>query len=136
MTIYRAADAPLRPADVRTFTGPTRTQFLASSTEAVPVHVYRVEFDPGGRTNWHSHSGAQWLLVIEGSIRVQSWQQPAYELRAGDAVVVAPGEKHWHGAPPDARGVHIAVNIDFETTWLEPVDDAEYRANISGSRPA
>ena len=32
--------------------------------------------------------------------------------------MIAPGEKHWHGATPGSRGVHIAVNINAQTTWL------------------
>jgi quercetin dioxygenase-like cupin family protein len=126
MTVFRAADTPMRTADTRTFSGPTFTKLLASSDQGTPVHMYRVEFDPGGRTNWHAHSGPQWLFVVEGRIRVQGWQQGAHDLEEGDAVVLAPGEKHWHGAVPGARGVHIAVNIDLETTWLEPVSDEQY----------
>jgi quercetin dioxygenase-like cupin family protein len=48
------------------------------------------------------------------------------DLDAGDAVVVAPGERHWHGAVPGSEGTHIAVNVNAATTWLEPVSDEEY----------
>jgi quercetin dioxygenase-like cupin family protein len=47
---------------------------------------------------------------------------------AGDAVVIGPGEKHWHGAAPGRTGTHLAVNVNFTTEWLEPVSDAQYRA--------
>ena len=90
------------------------------------MHAYHVEFDSGARTNWHTHSGPQWLFVITGRIRVQSWAQPLQDVEAGDVIVIAPGEKHWHGAVPGTRGVHIAVNVNAETTWLEPVRDEEY----------
>jgi quercetin dioxygenase-like cupin family protein len=123
MTIFRATESPMKPADVRTFTGPARTKLLASSEEGTRVHVYRVEFDRGGRTNWHIHSGPQWLFVMEGRIRVQAWLQAAEDLDAGDAVVISPGEKHWHGAAPETTGAHIAVNVNLETTWLEAVGE-------------
>jgi quercetin dioxygenase-like cupin family protein len=126
MTIFRAASTPMRPADARSFAGPAQTKLLASSEEHTPVHVYRVEFDPGGRTNWHTHSGPQWLFIIEGRVRVQKSGEPAHDVEAGDAVLIAPGEKHWHGAFPGARGVHIAVNVNLETTWLEPVSEEQY----------
>jgi quercetin dioxygenase-like cupin family protein len=93
------------------------------------VHVYRVAFDPGGRTNWHIHSGAQWLFVVEGRIRVQAWGENPAELSVGDAVVFAAGEKHWHGALPNARGVHLAVNIAVTTEWLEPVTEEVYQGS-------
>jgi quercetin dioxygenase-like cupin family protein len=126
--IFRASEAPMRPADAASFVGPARTVLLASSDERTPVHVYRVEFDEGARTNWHTHSGPQWLLVVEGRIRVQRWGEPVQDVETGDAVVFAPDEKHWHGAVPGAPGVHLAVNVDLKTTWLEPVSDAEYRS--------
>ena len=126
MNIFRGTDSPFRPADTDTFVGTAHVKLLASSDAATPVRVYQVAFDSGARTNWHSHSGPQWLLVIEGRIRVQTSGGASQDVEAGDAVVIEPGEKHWHGAVPGARGVHLAVNVDFETTWLEPVSDAEY----------
>ncbi len=90
------------------------------------MHVYRVVFEPGARTNWHIHSGPQWLFIVEGQVRVQTAGGVAMDLETGDAAVFAPGEKHWHGAVPGERGVHLAVNVNLTTEWLEPVSDAEY----------
>jgi 4-carboxymuconolactone decarboxylase len=135
MNIFRGSDTPLRLADANSFVGVVRTKLLASSDEGVPVHVYRVEFDDGGRTNWHTHSGPQWLFIVEGRVRVQKWGEAAEEVEGGDAVVIAPDEKHWHGAAPGARGVHLAVNVNVKTDWLEPVTAEQYSAPIGISRP-
>jgi len=126
MKVFRATDAPFRSADRATFTGGARTARVAGDDAGTPVHIYKVAFEPGGRTNWHVHSGPQWLLVIEGQVRVQSHGDRLVDLGVGDAVVFAPGEKHWHGAVPGARGVHLAVNVNLTTEWLEPVADREY----------
>jgi quercetin dioxygenase-like cupin family protein len=128
MNIFRASDTPLQPADARSFVGPAQAKLLASSDEGAPVHVYRVEFDHGGRTNWHTHSGPQRLFIVEGRVRVQTWGESAQELETGDAVVIAPHEKHWHGAAPGSRGIHLAVNVNAKTDWLEPVTAEEYSA--------
>jgi quercetin dioxygenase-like cupin family protein len=135
MNIFRGSDTPLRLADANSFVGVVRTKLLASSDEGVPVHVYRVEFDDGGRTNWHTHSGPQWLFIVEGRVRVQKWGEAPQEVEGGDAVVIAPDEKHWHGAAPGARGVHLAVNVNVKTDWLEPVTAEQYSAPIGISRP-
>ena len=127
MKMFRHTDSPLRPADATSFIGPAQTKLLASSEDGTPVHVYRVEFAEGGRTNWHTHSGPQWLLIVEGRVRVQVWGQPPEDVEAGDAVVFPPGEKHWHGAAPGARGTHLAVNVNAKTDWLEPVTQEQYR---------
>ena len=128
MEIFRGGDVPLRIADAHTFVGTAHIQKLAQATDGTPVVVYRVEFSDGGRTNWHVHSGPQWLLMIDGRVRVQTWGQPALDIETGDAVVIAPGEKHWHGAAPGSRGTHLAINVNFTTEWLEPVSDADYRS--------
>jgi len=127
MHTFRGDSVPFAPADINSFTGPARTKRLASDEVGVPAHVYRVEFDEGGRTNWHTHTGPQWLFIVEGRVRVQKWGEPAREVSAGDAVVIHPGEKHWHGAVPGARGAHIAVNVNATTDWLEPVSEGDYQ---------
>src|SRR5262245_16835392 len=129
MHIFRNAGAPLQPADVTSFVGPARTKLLASHEEGDSVHLYRVEFGEGARTNWHTHSGPQWLFVIDGDIRIQKWGEPPQEAGVGDAIVIPPGEKHWHGAAPGRTGAHLAINVNAKTEWLEPVSDAQYRGD-------
>src|SRR5580658_5980775 len=119
MRVFRGDKVPPRLADPMSFVGSAQTKKLADGQDGTPVVVYQVAFDPGGRTNWHSHSGAQWLLIIGGRIRVQKWGEAPQEVGSGDAVLIAPGEKHWHGAAPDGSGVHLAVNVDAMTEWLE-----------------
>jgi len=126
MQIFRGDDTPFKPADMHSFVGAARTKLLASDEQTSRVNVYQVQFDSGARTNWHTHSGPQWLLVTEGRIRVQRWGEPAQDVEAGDAVVFMPGEKHWHGSVPGSGGIHVAVNLNLKTTWLEPVKDEDY----------
>ena len=134
MRIFRADDSPFKTADPHSFVGSARTKLLASDEADVHVHVYHVQFADGARTNWHTHSGPQWLLVTEGRIRVQGEHGPAQDVEAGDAVLVPAGQKHWHGAVPGSRGVHLAVNVKVKTEWLEPVTDEDYKgAGVPGS---
>jgi quercetin dioxygenase-like cupin family protein len=128
MKIFRGTDVPSNLADPQSFVGRAHTQRLASADEGVPVVVYRVAFEDGARTNWHTHSGPQWLLVVEGRVRVQKWGGPPQDMAAGDAAMIAPGEKHWHGAMPGSRAVHLAVNVNSQTEWFEAVTDQQYQA--------
>ena len=127
MEIVRTASPDWEAADARHFSGPARlVRGLPAGDPA--AKLFKVEFQPGVRTNWHTHSGPQWLIVLAGRCRVQVWQETARELVPGDAVRVAPGEKHWHGATPDGPMTHLALNLDATTEWLEPVTDAQYGA--------
>ena len=126
MKIFRATLVPAENGDPKTFTGAVTRTTLASDNAGTPVNVYRVAFLPGARTHWHTHDGPQWLFVVEGRIRIQKRGEPMHEVEAGDAVVIQPGETHWHGATPTSKGVHLAVNIDTATNWMDPVTDDQY----------
>jgi len=128
MKIFRAAQIASQAGDVQTFTGDVTRTTLASDKAGTPVNVYRVEFAPKARTHWHSHDGPQWLFVVEGRIRIQKLGEPATDVVAGDAVVIQPGEQHWHGATPSSHGIHLAVNVNAATHWMEPVSDEQYGA--------
>jgi len=108
------------------FSGEIGLKTLVESFGAEAASVFYVTFQPGARTHWHSHSGTQLLLVLEGCCRVQSWGQALETATAGEVVLVPAGEKHWHGAGPTTSTIHIAVNLNAETNWLEAVTETQY----------
>ena len=129
MRVHTAADAPSGRLNAEYFTGDGRmTRFEAVSADPA-AGVYRDEFTARARTNWHTHSGTQVLYVVEGRCRCQAWGGPVRVAETGDVVSFAPGEKHWHGADGDAPMAHLAINLDLETEWLEPVSDEQYRGD-------
>ncbi len=104
----------------------------AEPTESL-AGVFRVLFEPGARTNWHTHPEGQIIHIVSGHGRVGNENGSAIEVGSGDTVCFAPGEKHWHGAAPDSFMIHIAINpaanSDGGTDWMEPVSDGEYGGN-------
>jgi len=129
MKCFQVNDPPFEPADPRHFVGSARVKRFPLVDGAQPVVVYLVEFEAGGRTNWHTHTGPQLLLVKEGRGVVQKWGDSPRAIEAGDAVTIEPNEKHWHGAAAGTRMAHFAVNLILTTQWLEPVSDDQYRAS-------
>jgi quercetin dioxygenase-like cupin family protein len=107
------------PADERNFVMPALTQRLLGGGEDRPVRLYRVTFREGARTYWHSHDDVQVLFGIAGTCVVVDRDGGRLLLESGDAVVIDPGEEHWHGAAPGTGGEHLAINLGTETTWLE-----------------
>ena len=90
-----------------------------------------VTFEPGARTAWHTHPLGQTLIVTAGCGRVQREGGPIEEIRPGDVVWFAPGEKHWHGAAPTTAMTHIAIQEALDgkaVDWMEKVTDEQYRA--------
>lgn len=86
-------------------------------------------FAPGARTKWHTHQGGQLILAEEGRGRTQIRGQGVTELRPGESVWSPPGATHWHGAAPDSSAKLYQISRG-ETTWLEEVRDADYRAAV------
>lgn len=126
MHIFHDTDLDWEPADPARFTGTARVKRVGAVPGDPTVKIYRVAFEPGARTDWHAHSGPQLLYIVAGRCRVQTWGEPVQEVGLGDTVYIAPDEKHWHGAAAAVGTVHIAVNIDAQTTWMERVTDVQY----------
>jgi quercetin dioxygenase-like cupin family protein len=104
---------------------------LFNPFDAERVQGAQVTFEPGARTAWHTHPLGQTLIVVSGLGRVQREGGAVEEIRPGDVVWFAPGEKHWHGAAPDVAMTHIAlqeVKDGKVVDWLEHVSDVDYRA--------
>jgi quercetin dioxygenase-like cupin family protein len=126
MKLFHAPEHPQHPADTEHFTGPASVAQFDRLSEQPPVNMYRVTFQPSARTAWHAHTGVQLLLIVDGRCRLQKAGEPVQEIAAGGAVRIEPGERHWHGATPDAPMTHLALNLNATTQWFDKVSDAEY----------
>ena len=90
-----------------------------------------VTFEPGARTNWHTHPKGQVLVVTEGEGWYQERGKPAQALKKGDVVNIPENVEHWHGASAHSTFVHIAITNykgDQNVVWLKPVTDEEYNS--------
>ncbi|HET6898214.1 MAG TPA: carboxymuconolactone decarboxylase family protein, partial [Vicinamibacteria bacterium] len=99
----------------------------------------RVTFEAGARTAWHTHPLGQTLIVTSGVGRVQRWEDPIDEIRAGDVVWIPAGQKHWHGASPTAGMSHIAIveQLDGKSVdWMEKVTDEQYGSSLRATADA
>ena len=127
--ITRAGSRAVRPGPEANFTGEVRVEMLFEAVDPSHASGGSVTFEPGARTAWHAHPRGQILIVTAGTGRVQRWGDPIEEIRAGDVVRIAAGQKHWHGASPAASMTHIAISEHREGTvvqWMENVSDEQY----------
>jgi len=105
-------------ADPANFVLPARMQRLLGRDDGEAIRLYRVSFEEGARTHWHTHDDIQVLFGLSGRCVVVDRGGQELLLDVGDVVVIDPGEEHWHGAAPGTEGVHLAINVGAETTWL------------------
>jgi quercetin dioxygenase-like cupin family protein len=129
MDIKRNGSEPSKKGPADWFTGTVRIDPLFQPNAPARASAASVTFEPGARTAWHTHPLGQTLIVTAGCGRAQRWGGPIEEIRPGDVVWFAPGEKHWHGAAPATAMTHIAVAevLDGKVVdWMEHVTDEQY----------
>ena len=132
MEITRIGTQVSGKAPAEYFTGTVRVDPMFERVEPARVVAATVTFEPGARTAWHTHPLGQTLVVVSGFGRAQKDGGPIEEIRPGDVIWFAPGEKHWHGASPATAMTHIAIQerLNGKTVeWMEHVTDAQYGAN-------
>ncbi|HEY0867225.1 MAG TPA: cupin domain-containing protein [Fimbriimonas sp.] len=130
MDIARNGSRPSARGSSDWFTGTVRIDPLFQPEAPARAAGNLVTFEPGARTAWHTHPLGQTLIVTSGLGWAQREGGPVLEIRPGDVVWFAPGEKHWHGASPANAMSHIAIQESFEgkaVEWMEKVAEDEYR---------
>jgi len=109
MRIVSSNQRPSRNASAEWFTGNVWVDEVVVNSEPSRLRCFRVSFEPGARTAWHTHPVGQNLHVLSGFGFAQSAGQPIQEIHPGDTVSFEPNERHWHGAMPGNTMVRLAI---------------------------
>ena len=116
------------PADW--FTGTVwQDPIIETPERAACVRLY-VRFEPGARTNWHTHPLGQTLYIVSGTGRVQTWggtraRSPCRRrglVSARREALARRRSGHDHGAHRHAEVLDGKI-VD----WLEKVTDEQYK---------
>ena len=111
-----------------------QSTFMGGSPQfesAEDVRTLRILFPAGVRSNWHTHSWGQLLMVEEGSGRHQVRGGPLMEMLPGEPWWTDAGVEHWHGAAPDEDALQMTI-YEGTVEWLDPVNDEQY--NVRAQR--
>ena len=129
MKIIRSGSVPTRRGAPDSFTGTVWQDPLIEAPSPARLRGARVSFEPGARTAWHTHPLGQTLIVTAGCGCAQRWGGSIEEIRPGDVIWFAPGEKHWHGATPTTAMTHIAIQEQLDgkvVDWMEKVSEEQH----------
>lgn len=133
MKITRSGSQKSSRAPEANFVGQVRVESVFSAEAPARSKGNLVTFEPGARTNWHTHPLGQTLIITHGRGLVQVEGGEARSVTVGDVVWFPAGEKHWHGAAGDTAMTHLAIGefLDGRSAdWFGPVTDEDYaRAN-------
>jgi len=111
------------------FTGKAWNTGLVDADSIYTTAIGNVYFEPGARSNWHTHPAGQILIITDGSGYHQIEGQPIQALKKGDVVKCPPNVRHWHGASANTcmQQLYIVPNTEKGIVeWMEPVSDEVY----------
>jgi len=137
MEIKRCGSQPSAKGPADYFTGTVRIDAPFAGEDPARVGGATVTFEPSARTAWHTHPLGQTLIVTAGLGWVQREGGPVEEIRPGDIVWFAPGEKHWHGATSTTAMTHVAIAEKLNGSavdWMEKVTDEQYLRKADAQR--
>ncbi len=111
------------------FTGPVRVEPVFQAKGEAKGAGAMVTFEPGSRTNWHTHPVGQTLIVTSGKGWVAQWGAQSQVIEPGDVVHIPANVKHWHGATDKTAMSHLAIQESKNgkvVTWMEAVTEQQY----------
>ena len=111
------------------FTGNAYPTALVEADSVYNTLIGNVYFEPGARSNWHSHPSGQILIITDGIGYHQIEGKPIEIIKKGDVVKCPPNVRHWHGASADVGLQQLYVIPDTEkgiVKWNEAVTDEQY----------
>jgi len=101
------------------FTGSVTLQPIIGKELNSDLVISQVNFGPGIRNKFHTHSCQQILIVTKGK-GIVATEKEQLTISLGDVVLLPPGEKHWHGAAAGCKFSHLYImSPDSKTTQLE-----------------
>lgn len=96
-----------------------------ASVDASAVRTTRLRFPKGSRSNWHTHTWGQLLMIEEGKGRTQVRGGPVQEMLPGQPWWTPANVEHWHGAAPEEDALQLTI-YEGTVNWKDPVTDKEY----------
>lgn len=114
------------------FTGNAYHVGLVDPDSTFTTSVGNVYFEPGARSNWHSHPAGQILIITDGVGYHQIEGQPIEILKKGSVVKCPPNVRHWHGASENVglQQLYIVPNTEKGiVNWQEAVRDEVYKSS-------
>lgn len=111
------------------FTGNAYPTALVDADSVYNTLVGNVYFEPGARSNWHSHPAGQILIITDGIGYHQIEGKEIEIIKKGSVVKCPPNVRHWHGASADVglQQLYIIPNTEKGIVeWNEAVTDKQY----------
>jgi len=115
MKVVKTSDVEPQERTSEMFRGKFSGQRIIDEGES-ELRVGVVNFSPGARNIFHTHTSDQILYVTEGT-GIVATESEEVTVTPGTFIFIPAGEKHWHGATRDSAFSHITIRPPGETSF-------------------
>ena len=92
-------------------------------------NITKATFKANSTLDWHKHSSAQVLIVVDGEAYYQEKGKEPLILKTGDVIKCAKEIEHWHSSSKFSDVTYLALYGGGQpTTWTEVVTQEYYDA--------
>jgi len=83
-------------------------------------NITKATFKASSTLDWHKHSSAQVLIIVDGEVYYQERGKEAVVLKEGDVIKCEKDIEHWHSSTKHSDVTYLALYGGGEpTTWTE-----------------
>jgi len=119
LKVIRVGKIKKEPHSGKLFTGPVTMQPIIGKELNGDLITAQVNFGPGVRNKFHSHSSEQIPIVTKGK-GIVATEKEQKTVAVGNIIYIPPGEKHWHGEAEGYKFSHLYImSPDSKMTQLE-----------------
>ncbi len=102
--------------------------FLVEADDEFTYNITQATFAANSTLNWHKHSSAQVLIVVDGEGYYQERGKEPMLMKTGDVIKCPKDTEHWHTASVDSAVTYIAIYSSDPTVWTEPLSREYYNS--------
>ena len=115
MKVIRMSEVKPEEATGGLFEGNVTRQPLIEPGLSGEFRASLINFSPGAKNVFHSHTNDQVLCITEGE-GIVATKEEEHTVTAGTIIFIPAGELHWHGAVPDSSFSHISFTVPGQKT--------------------
>ena len=90
-------------------------------------NITKATFKANSTLDWHKHSSAQVLIIVDGEAYYQERGKEPLILKEGDVIKCEKNIEHWHSSTKFSDVTYLALYSDEKpTTWIEVLSQEYY----------
>ena len=116
MKVLKISDVKREERKSNLFVGQVTGQALIDEKMAKLLRITMINFSPGAKNIFHTHTSEQ-VLYVTGGKGIVATEEQEFIVEPGTMIFVPAGERHWHGATPNDSFSHLSIITPGETKF-------------------